>query len=118
MNIAMRVQDKVAIITGAASGIGKEIAIGFAREGAKVAIADLNQTAADAAAREIDPTGKRAIGIVMDVTNEAQVDTGTAKVIETFGALDVLISNAGIQIVAPLVEFEFAKWKLLLAIHL
>src|SRR4249920_242012 len=114
----MRLEDKVAIITGAASGIGKEIAILYAREGAKVAIADLSQKAADATAREIDPSGKRAIGVAMDVTNEQQVDAGTAKVIETFGALDILVSNAGIQIVAPLVDFEFAKWKKLLAIHL
>ena len=114
----MRLKDKVAIITGAASGIGKEIAIVFAREGAKVAIADINQAAADATAKELDPSGKRAIGVAMDVTNEQQVDAGTAKVIETFGALDILVSNAGIQIVAPIVDFEFAKWKLLLAIHL
>ncbi len=114
----MRLKDKVAIITGAASGIGKEIAIVFAREGAKIAIADINQKAADATALELDPSGKRAIGVAMDVTNEQQVDAGTAKVIETFGSLDVLVSNAGIQIVAPIVDFEFAKWKLLLAIHL
>jgi 3-hydroxybutyrate dehydrogenase len=114
----MHLKDKVAIITGAASGIGKDIAIVFAREGAKVAIADLNQKAADATAREIDAGGKRAIGVAMDVTDEQQVEAGTARVIEAFGRLDVLVSNAGIQIVAPLVEFEFAKWKKLLAIHL
>jgi 3-hydroxybutyrate dehydrogenase len=114
----MRLKDKVAIITGAASGIGKDISIVFAREGAKVAIADLNQSAADATAHEIDPSGKRAIGVAMDVTDEHQVETGTVRVIEAFGALDILVSNAGIQIVAPLVEFEFAKWKKLLAIHL
>ncbi len=114
----MRLKDKVAIVTGAASGIGKEIAIIFAREGAKVAIADLDQKAADAIAREIDPTGKRAVGVAMDVANEQQVDDGTAKVVATFGSLDVLISNAGIQIVAPIVDFEFAKWKRLMAIHL
>jgi 3-hydroxybutyrate dehydrogenase len=114
----MRLKDKVAMVTGAASGIGKEIAVIFAREGAKVAIADLDQKAADAASREIDPSGKRAIGVAMDVANEEQVDTGTAQVIKTFGALDVLVSNAGIQIVAPVVDFEYAKWKRLLAIHL
>ena len=114
----MRLNDKVAIITGAASGIGKDIAIVFAREGAKVAIADLNQKAADATAREIDPRGKRTIGVAMDVTDEQQVQAGTARVVEAFGALDILVSNAGIQIVAPLVDFEFAKWKLLLSIHL
>jgi 3-hydroxybutyrate dehydrogenase len=106
------------IITGAASGIGKEIAIVFAREGAKIAIADLDKKAADATARDIDPTGKRAIGVAMDVTSEQQVESGTAEVVKTFGALDVLVSNAGIQIVAPLVDFELAKWKLLLSIHL
>jgi 3-hydroxybutyrate dehydrogenase len=114
----MRLKDQVAIITGAASGIGQEIAIIFAREGAKIAIADVNQKAADAAAREIDPSGKRAIGVAMDVSNEEQVEAGTSQVVRTFGALDVLISNAGIQIVAPLVEFEFAQWKKLLSIHL
>jgi 3-hydroxybutyrate dehydrogenase len=98
---AVRLKDKVAIITGAASGIGKEIAILFAREGAKVAIADLDQKAADAAAKEIDPSGKRAIGVAMDVASEEQVEAGTGKTIKTFGGLDVLVSNAGIQVVAP-----------------
>jgi 3-hydroxybutyrate dehydrogenase len=114
----MRLKDKVAIVTGAASGIGKEIAMIFAREGAKVAIADLNLEAAEATAREIDPEGKRAIGVAMDVANEEQVEAGTAKVVETFRALDILVSNAGIQIVAPVVDFDFAKWKKLMAIHL
>jgi 3-hydroxybutyrate dehydrogenase len=114
----MRLNDKVAVITGAASGIGKEIAVIFAREGAKVAIADLDQKAADATAREIDSTGKRAVGVAMDVANEQQVEDGTAKIVKTFGAIDVLVSNAGIQIVEPLVDFEFAKWKRLLSIHL
>ena len=114
----MRLKDKAAIITGAASGIGKEIAIIFAREGAKVAIADLDQKAADATAREIDPSGKRAIGVAMDVASEEQVEAGTAKTIKAFGTLDVLVSNAGIQIVAPIVTFDFAKWKRMLAIHL
>jgi 3-hydroxybutyrate dehydrogenase len=114
----MRLQDKVAIITGAASGIGKEIALLFAREGAKIAIADLDLNAAEATAREIDPAGQRALGGAMDVSNEDQVEAGTAKAITTFGCLDILISNAGIQIVDPIVDFEFAKWKKLLAVHL
>jgi 3-hydroxybutyrate dehydrogenase len=114
----MRLKDKVAVITGAASGIGKEIAITFAREGGKVVIADLDQKAADATAAELDPTGARAIGVGMDVANEEQVNAGIAKSIARFGALDVLVSNAGIQIVDPIVDFEFAKWKKLLAIHL
>ena len=114
----MRLKDKVAVITGAASGIGKEIASTFAREGAKIVIADLNQKAADATASELDPAGRRALGVAMDVANEDQVNAGIDKAIATFGALDVLVSNAGIQIVEPLVDFEFAKWKKLLSIHL
>ena len=113
----MRLNDKVAIVTGAASGIGHEIAKTFAAEGARVVIADLNQKAADAAATEIGDKSK-AIGVVMDVTNEEQVDSGVARTVEQFGKVDVLVSNAGIQIVAPLDEFKFADWKRLLSIHL
>lgn len=114
----MRLQDKVAVITGAASGIGLEIARTFAGEGALVVIADLNQAGADAAAASLDPTGKRALGVAMDVTDEAQVDAGMARAVAAFGRIDILVSNAGIQTVAPVEQFEFAKWKQLLSIHL
>ena len=114
----MRLQDKVAVITGAASGIGLEIARTFAGEGALVVIADLNQAGADAAAASLDPTGKRALGVAMDVTDEAQVDAGMARAVAAFGRIDILVSNAGIQTVAPVESFEFAKWKQLLSIHL
>src|SRR3974390_727963 len=114
----MLLKDKVAVITGAASGIGKEIAIRFAREGAKVVIADLDKKAADATAAELDPSGRRALGVAMDVAIEDQVNAGFGEGIAKFGALDVLVSNAGVQIVEPLVDFEFAKWKKLLSIHL
>ena len=113
----MKLQGKVALVTGAASGIGKEIADTFAREGARIIIADLNMEAATAAAADIGGTD-RAIAVAMDVTNEQQVEDGMAKAIAAFGRLDILVSNAGIQTVAPLEEFEFAKWKQLLAIHL
>ena len=113
----MRLKDKVAIVTGAASGIGKEIARRFVAEGARVVIADLNLQGAEATAAELGGAAK-ALGVAVDVTNEAQVEAATAKAIATFGRLDILVSNAGIQIVAPVDEFEFAKWKQLLAIHL
>jgi 3-hydroxybutyrate dehydrogenase len=112
----MRLKDKVAIVTGAASGIGKEIARTYLREGAKVAIADLNIEAAKAAAKELDNEG-RCIGVAMDVANENQVNAGVAEVAKAFGRIDILVSNAGIQIVAPVHEFEFEKWKKLMAIH-
>jgi 3-hydroxybutyrate dehydrogenase len=114
----MRLQDQVAIVTGAASGIGKEIARKFAVEGAKVVIADLNGHAAEATAAELGSTAGRALGIGMDVADEAAVEAGIAKAAQTFGRIDILVSNAGIQIVAPVHEFEFAKWKQLLAVHL
>lgn len=114
----MNMQDKVAIITGAASGIGKEIAMEFLANGAKVVIADLNIDGANAVAAEFDPTGNRAMGVAMDVTDEAQVEAGIAAVIAKFGGIDVLVSNAGIQIVAPIEDFKFADWKKMLAIHL
>jgi 3-hydroxybutyrate dehydrogenase len=114
----MKLKDKVAIVTGAASGIGKEIALVYAREGARVAIADVNQAAADATAAEIKGTGAKAMGVAMDVTDEAQVNAGVAAVVKAFGGVDVLVSNAGVQIVHPLEEFPFSEWKKMLAIHL
>jgi 3-hydroxybutyrate dehydrogenase len=113
----MRLKDKVAIVTGAASGIGKEIARTYVREGARVAIADLNQKGADATAAELGGAGK-AIGVAMDVTSEADVDAGVARTVAQFGKVDILVSNAGIQTVYPLDEFPFADWKKLLSIHL
>jgi len=113
-----RLAGKVAFITGAASGIGKEIAIEFAREGAKIVIADLNKQAADAAAAGIEKTGAGAIGVAVDVTDEAQVDAAVQTTVKAFGNIDILISNAGIQIVHPIEEFSFADWKKMLAIHL
>nr|WP_139201751.1 3-hydroxybutyrate dehydrogenase [Rhodanobacter glycinis] len=109
---------KVALITGAASGIGKAIAELYAQNGASVAIADINQDAADKTAAEINAAGGKAIGVAMDVTSEDAVNAGTDKVVEAFGALDILISNAGVQIINPIDQFAFADWKKMLAIHL
>jgi 3-hydroxybutyrate dehydrogenase len=114
----MRLADTSAIITGAASGIGREIAFRFAREGASVAIADLDLEAAEATAREIVAAGGVAMGVAMDVCDEAAVEAGVAEVVARFGGVDVLVSNAGIQIVHPIEVFPFAEWKRMLAIHL
>jgi 3-hydroxybutyrate dehydrogenase len=114
----MRLKNKVAVVTGAASGIGKGIARTFLREGAMVAIADLNLDAANATAKELDSTGRRCMSVGMDVTNEQQVDDGIDKTVEVFGKIDILVSNAGIQTVAPIDQFEFAKWKQLISVHL
>ena len=110
--------NKTAIVTGAASGIGKEIAHHFANEGANVAIADIDLDAARAAAAELDPSGKTTLALAMDVTDETQVDAGVDEAARRFGAIDILVSNAGIQVVAPVDQFEFSEWKRMLAIHL
>lgn len=117
----MKLQNKIAIVTGSASGIGKEIAMTYAREGAKVVIADLNKDAAEATAAEIRKVcgeGAQAMSVAMDVTDEAQVNAGVAEVVAAWGGVDVLVSNAGIQIVHPIEEFTLADWKKMLAIHL
>ena len=114
----MKLKDKVCVVTGSASGIGKEIAITYVREGGKVVIADLNLEAAEAVATEIKAQGGQAMALAMDVTDEAQVTTAIASVVSAWGGVDVLVSNAGIQIVHPLEEYPFAEWKKMLAIHL
>ncbi len=114
----MKLKDKVCIVTGAASGIGKEIALTYAREGGKVVIADLNKDAAQSAADEIVKAGGTAMAVAMDVTSEDQVNSAVAAVVAAYGGVDVLVSNAGIQIVHPIEDYPFADWKKMLAIHL
>lgn len=113
-----QLEGKVAFITGSASGIGKKIALEFARAGASIVIADLNQQGADNVAAEIEQSGGKAIGVAVDVTDEAQVEAAVQETVRHFGNIDILISNAGIQIVHPIEEFSFADWKKMLAIHL
>jgi 3-hydroxybutyrate dehydrogenase len=113
-----RFKGRVAIVTGAASGIGKEVALRLAAEGAVPVIADLNLDAATATAKEIKAKGADSFAVAMNVTDEAQVEKGVADTMAKYGKIDILVSNAGIQIVKPLVDFPFADWKKLLSIHL
>ena len=113
----MTLDGKVALITGAASGIGHGIAKRFVEAGGRVAIADINGEGAAQAARDLADS-RTALGVRMDVTNESDVNDGVRKVVEAFGSVDMLVSNAGIQIIHPLEELPFADWKKLLAIHL
>lgn len=114
----MKLKNKVCVVTGAASGIGKEIALIYAREGGKIVIADLNLEAAQATANELKAAGNQAMAVAMNVTDEAQVNAGIAAVVDAWGQIDVLVSNAGIQIIHPVEDFPYEDWKKLLSIHL
>lgn len=106
---------KIALVTGAASGIGRAIATAYANAGARVVVADI---AADKANEAAVAMGHGAIGIAMDVTDERQVEDGFARTLRELGPVDILVSNAGVQIIAPIVDFSFADWKRMLAIHM
>ena len=111
-------EGKVALVTGAASGIGKRIAEVYAEAGGKVVIADLKLESAEATAQAIRDAGGEALAVAMDVTDEQQVIDGIAKAVATYGQVDVLVSNAGIQIINKITDFKFDDWKKMLAIHL
>jgi 3-hydroxybutyrate dehydrogenase len=115
----MKLKDKVCVVTGAARGIGEAIARRYVEEGAKVAIADIRLEDAEETAATLSDTGPgTAMGVPMDVTKEQAVNDGIAQVVKAWGGVDVLVSNAGIQIVYKLENFPFADWKKLLSIHL
>ena len=115
----MNLENKVCIVTGAASGIGYGIAKRYHEAGARVAIADRNGEAAAKAAEALNAiVPGRALAVSMDVTSEDEVNFGVAQVVGLWGRVDVLVSNAGVQIVNPIDTFAYADWKTMLAIHL
>ena len=119
MTQILKLENKIAVITGAAGGIGRAMAQRFAAEGAKVAICDINAETAEATAAAINlGFPGQALSVPMDVTSETSVNAGIAKVVALWGTVDVLISNAGVQIVHKTEDFPFADWKRMMAIHL
>jgi 3-hydroxybutyrate dehydrogenase len=115
--MTMDLTGKTALITGSARGIGFGVAQRFVEAGARVTIADLDLDAAKEAVAKLGGTDI-AFAVEMDVTSEEEVSRGVNRSIDRFGQLDVLVSNAGIQIVHPIEKFPFDEWKRLLAIHL
>ncbi|MCP8969870.1 3-hydroxybutyrate dehydrogenase [Ectobacillus ponti] len=116
--MSRQLEQKVALITGAASGIGLEIARAFATEGAKVIISDLNAEAAERAARELQEQGFEALAVACDVTKEEQVAQSFQTTMEAFGRLDILVNNAGLQYVSPIEEFPTEKFEFLVKVML
>jgi 3-hydroxybutyrate dehydrogenase len=114
----MALNDKVALVTGAASGIGEQCARKLATDGATVVVADLNLANATKVADDIVRNGGSALALTMDVTNEEAVNAGIADTVSRFGGIDVLVSNAGIQIVNRIEDYAFSDWKKMMAIHL
>lgn len=112
------VKDKVVFITGAASGIGYEISRDFAEAGAKIVLTDINEEAVKSAADALEKDGHECIGIRCDVTSEEEIIGAINQAVETFGTLDILINNAGMQYISPIEEFPTEKYELLIKIML
>ena len=108
---------KTALITGSASGIGYACAARMAKEGFRVVLADINLSAAEAAAKTLATEGYTAMPLRMDVTNEAEVEAGFDQMMEQFGSCDLVMANAGIQIVHPFEDYPFSDWQKMLAVH-
>jgi len=115
----MKLKDKVSIITGGARGIGKEIALLFAKEGSDIAICDVNDESLAAAKKEIEAaTGRRVLAEKVDVTSPEQVENFIKKILDNFGNIDILINNAGITRDNLLIRMSDAEWDSVLAVNL
>jgi 3-hydroxybutyrate dehydrogenase len=114
----MRLKNKIALVTGAGRGIGRAIAEGFGREGARVAVADLDTDSAEETAQHIESQGGEAMALAMDVTSEQAVDDGVDAVVRHWGGLDIAFSNAGIQHIDPLHKLAYSDWQKVIDVHL
>jgi len=114
----MSLKNKAVLITGAGSGIGRQIALTFANHNAAVGVADINIESALQTTDEIKKNNGKAIAIAMDVTDEKQVEQGTKELVDQFGNIDVLVSNAGLQHIDPIVSLAYSDWRRIIAVHL
>lgn len=113
-----RLNEKVALVTGGASGIGRATALLFAREGAKVAVCDIDTEGAADVVRAIEAEGGVALALPLDVTQEAAWAAALGEITDTWGRFDVLVNNAGITDDAPLTELTLAQWRRVMAVNL
>jgi sorbitol-6-phosphate 2-dehydrogenase len=117
--VGKSLQDRIAIVTGGAQGLGEALCHRLAREGAHVVVADLNLEGAERVAADIvAQTDRRAIAVEVDVTNEAQVAMMVDRTVQEFGRLDILVSNAGILIAEAVEEFPAEKWRAVIEVNL
>jgi 3-oxoacyl-[acyl-carrier protein] reductase len=114
----MRLEGKVAIITGSGRGLGKEAAFLFAEEGAKVVVGDINYESAEEVAAAIGEKGGEAMAVKLDVTDSASIQAMVDVVMERFGSIDVLVNNAGITADAQLVKMNQDQWDRVIAVNL
>jgi NAD(P)-dependent dehydrogenase (short-subunit alcohol dehydrogenase family) len=114
----MRLQDKVAVVTGAGSGIGQAIALRFAAEGADVVIPDIKLAAAEETAERVRALGRRALAMQVDVSRSADVKRAITTTVEQLGRIDIMVNNAGIRFIAPLTEVSDEDWNRVIAINL
>ena len=114
----MRLENQIALITGAGRGIGRAIAEHYAREGARVAVADLTLDSAQEAVEAIEQAGGTAMALAMDVTDEQAVDAGVAAIVEKWGGLDIALANAGIQHIDAVHKLAFDDWRKVMNVHL
>jgi glucose 1-dehydrogenase len=115
----MRLQNKVAVVTGAATGIGKAIALGMAGEGASVVIDYVGDPApANAVVQQIQTAGAKAVAVAADVSNPDQVNQLIQKAVGAFGRLDILVNNAGLEYKHPFPDFPFELWQKVIAVDL
>lgn len=114
--MALRFENKVVVVTGAASGIGFATAGVFAREGATVIVNDLNANAAETAVAKLIESGGNAYAVAGDVSSEDTVTSNVNEILDRFGRVDVLVNNAGISTVSP--AESYTKWKTMLAVNL
>jgi 3-hydroxybutyrate dehydrogenase len=116
--MARELEGKVAFITGAASGIGREIATTFASEGAKVIISDLNKEKSEEAVAGLKGMGYEALSAPCNVANEEEFRTAIQQAVQAYGAIDILVNNAGLQFVSPIEDLPTDKFELLLKVML